>query len=1729
MLNIKSVVLLAIVVLCNLWAKAQAPTITDFNPKAASYGATITITGTNFNTNPVLNGVFFGNVKATVDSCSSTVIYARVPAGAQYKKISVTSNNRTVWTSRLFKPVTPCTPPLYSNSFRSPFMLTQAGLAFPTFPVIADFDMDGKPDVATVSKAGTPQKINIYKNNTTTGANMSASSFTKLSDINAVSSGSVAGGTNIAVGDLDGDGRQDIVVPGGNNTLIGLLRNTGSPGTIQFDAAVSLPTSGLPIFAAVADIDGDGRPDIITITSGAAPVLVVHRNLKNTPGNIITADFATAVTYALPGTAGVSHMDIEDIDGDGKVDIAVACSSAASIRVFRNNSTPGVINATSLTASLTFGTFNVPMGIKLMDVDGDDKADIVYSRVRTPVFTTPDSIVTVHRNLITTPGSIGTGSFSGPFHFPMRQNNNAHYFDMADFDGDQKPDIVTPDFLPASVTVSRNTSVVGTPSLSAGRLPSINSSLFNRPTGIAIGDLNGDNFPDIVCVNQSQGAFPPGVAVIEGQKPTVRITDLIGVPACPGSTVRVVYTTSGAPYQAGNFFKVEMSNASGSFASPDSVGGRFGTTSDTISIQIPSNAVINGNYRLLISTTAPFVACVDTGYPVPVIAPPVAIAGNDTTINVGDSVRLNASGGTLYTWVSRDWISDSTVNNPFAKPYSTTDFVVRVQEDNCISFDTVRVNVTQNINYCSDCSQEYPGNTNMVACYPIRASLAVEESGNANHPTVLRNVSYVNDRLSNSQSALGFNGINSLVTRPLLLGSEDSVTMMAWVYSNFNGQNTPLLFLGNNTNGNGYGITLDNCVNAGGTNLSIKVGNNWICAASARLSPITWTHIAMTKAGNNYTFFINGAQVYTGTETTPTLSGVFMMGSSPYSNVAFNGRMDDIRLFNKALTPLQIQSFVQGTFRRFAQSIPDSVLCQGDSIRLTTTGGNIYRWRPATTNLGISDTTSANPWIKPVTPANTTQTLNYFVFVTRTLCTDRDTVRVRVDNFKNFTNAGSDDGFCYGGSTQLGAGFGPSTFLWSPNIAISNVNSPAPIVNPTTTTNYVLRGTRGVCIGFDTVRITVDSNFNFANAGPDTTICIGSSIALNASLSGGNSYDWGTALGPNRFQVNPTVAPTTTTTYTVTVNKGFCKETDNVRVTVDNFVNFLNLFNFPDSAICNEDSIQLWAGGADSYSWSPGSSLNDSLRANPKAAPSSQTTYRVTARKGVCVESDTMRVRVDNFKNFVNASTGDSTICPGEPVELNASGADAYAWSPLSGIEPGDENKSTLTAFPPVSTMYKVLGVKGACFAIDSLFIFVGSNSSASVDAGNDTTICLGDPVYLNAKGTGSFSWVTVPPGGVDNPTVPNPTAIPSTTTWYYLTVEDNSTIACKAIDSLLIVVQPKPNASIELPDQDISVCEGKVVNLAAALGPPEYNYFWTPATGISSQTNRTPRATPLQTTTYTLRVSDGRCLSYDSVTIFVNPKPVVNLGPDITICKTDTAILIANTNAIGPKFTWIGKDVNPEDTLSFLKVSPEKTASYRVRIKEGDCDSRLDTIQVKVVPKAYASFNIDPERGEAPLIVNFFNTSIGADTYYWDFGDTSGVLGRSRDTFFTYQDTGFYRIVLKVENSLGACVSYDTAYVRVDDFVSFYIPSAFSPNADGFNDNFDVFVSGIESFKGIIYNRWGQIVFEESIGPNGKFSWNGRSKSGEPLPGEMYYYFFDFVTYGGDRQSRSGAVMLLR
>ena len=160
---------------------------------------------------------------------------------------------------------------------------------------IADLNGDGKADLAV----GSGNSVSVLLGN---GDGTFAA---------AVSYGS--GGTevrSVAAGDVNGDGKRDIVLGNGGASTVGVLLGHGD-GT--FAPAATYPVLGSPWFVAIADLDGDTKPDIV--------VADVFANIAYLPGNG-NGTFAPAVT--VNGGESPRHAVVADFNADGKVDIAVA-------------------------------------------------------------------------------------------------------------------------------------------------------------------------------------------------------------------------------------------------------------------------------------------------------------------------------------------------------------------------------------------------------------------------------------------------------------------------------------------------------------------------------------------------------------------------------------------------------------------------------------------------------------------------------------------------------------------------------------------------------------------------------------------------------------------------------------------------------------------------------------------------------------------------------------------------------------------------------------------------------------------------------------------------------------------------------------------------------------------------------------------------------------------------------------------------------------------------------------------------------------------------------------------------------------------------------------------------------------------------------------------------------------------------------------------------------------
>ncbi|MCP4437830.1 MAG: hypothetical protein GY810_02715, partial [Aureispira sp.] len=283
---------------------------------------------------------------------------------------------------------------------------------------------------------------------------------------------------------------------------------------------------------------------------------------------------------------------------------------------------------------------------------------------------------------------------------------------------------------------------------------------------------------------------------------------------------------------------------------------------------------------------------------------------------------------------------------------------------------------------------------------------------------------------------------------------------------------------------------------------------------------------------------------------------------------------------------------------------PNFDLCLGDSLQFnpTVTGATAFSWTP--TDGTLSATNIQNPFAKPI--INTQYTLTA---TSADNCSIDASTDVNINSLPIVSGLTVTPTICEGETaTLIGVGSGV-TFTWTPVTTLTPTTGPAVIASPIATTTYAVTGTDiNNCSNTADVTVTVNPRPNVSITG-DNDICVGESTELTAS--GANTYSWSptTSLdNPNNDVVNAN--PTADITYTVTgTDANNCSNTADVTVTVNPIP---NISITGDNDICLGESTELTASGANTYSWSPTTSLdnpnNDVVNANPTA----DITYTVT-------------------------------------------------------------------------------------------------------------------------------------------------------------------------------------------------------------------------------------------------------------------------------------------------------------------------------------------------------------------------------------------------------------------------------------------------------------------------------------------------------------------------------------
>jgi hypothetical protein len=479
-----------------------------------------------------------------------------------------------------------------------------------------------------------------------------------------------------------------------------------------------------------------------------------------------------------------------------------------------------------------------------------------------------------------------------------------------------------------------------------------------------------------------------------------------------------------------------------------------------------------------------------------------------------------------------------------------------------------------------------------------------------------------------------------------------------------------------------------------------------------------------------------------------------------------------------------------------------------------------------------------------------------------------------------------------------------SNYSWSNSSSASSI-----VVTPTASTAYTLTATSpSNCTTSRVILVTVSAGIPTLSINSSTNnVCLGLPVSFTAT--GANTYTWSNGLTNGGI-----FTPSITSGYTVLGQNGCGTSSAVTSVTISPLA--VSLISNPTVVCAGSTSTLTAAAAANSYSWFPVlSTTGSSLIVSPQV----NTIYTVTASNGTCLGTSTVAVNALPVPT-ISALPIFTTVCSGVGVNLNASGANSYTWTP------GNLSGSSITVTPNQPTQYLVVGTSSnGC--ISSANVAVLTNASPTINlSANNSLICNGDLVTISAIGASTYTWNN----GANTSTLQ---VTPAISTIYTITGTTNS---CSASETIAISVFI-PSLSIS---GNTSVCLGETASITASGAN---TYLW--SNGFTSPGIQvTPNSTTLYTLTALSSSSGINCPVNGSVQVLVKAIPSLTVTSSRNqMCKGESnTIFVTGANT----YTW-----STGTSASSIVISPTliSTVQFSVTGTSSLNCSNTETISIKV------------------------------------------------------------------------------------------------------------------------------------------------------------------------------------
>ena len=1026
---------------------------------------------------------------------------------------------------------------------------------------------------------------------------------------------------------------------------------------------------------------------------------------------------------------------------------------------------------------------------------------------------------------------------------------------------------------------------------------------------------------------------------------------------------------------------------------------------------------------------------------------PIITVSSDTTICPVDSVQLIASGGVSYSWSPTSGLDNPNIANPIASPSVTTTYIVAVTSGSgCVNFDSVIVvvdSVAQIVamadkdticlgdttqlfaNSCTPMNDDFDPDIDFALWTGIIGGAATIDCGSVSGFALYFNGSTTREAITQNLNVLAGGNINFY----LKIGSgappcetADAGEDIVLEYSTDNGitwNNINTYFTGGYVTFTAINENMPAGAQTASTQFRFKqITFSGSCCDHWAIDDV---NIACSGVDTTLSFTWNPS---TGLSN-PNISNPLASPSSTTTYVV-EAAIGTCSSFDTITIYVDTVNFIVAS--------PDTAICFGDSVQLTATGSGAYLWSPST---GLSCTGCQSPYASP------TATTTYYV-TTPAGCAPTDSVTVTVNGAPIFTVTARDS-ICAGDTTQLAAytcasfgdfydGFEDGTYNnWS-----TGVNYTYTVTNTTSANGvYSLEqtGSGGFYDGL---------NYSFA---ADTSDYISVYMRTQQDSTWNNYFSVGDSNITSNFgiiflyanQGNYTLYANFTNQELVPYNIGQWyhfefKNIDYVNKSLDFYADgILIASNFPfRSQTSNNisqihlynvnnftsyyDDIQIGTAcvGIDttlSYTWSPAGSLSNPNIYNPVASPTTTTSYIVVASGGGCSSTDTITIYTTTLDVAANANT--PLICSGDTAQLDVTaniGGASFSWSPAAGLS--CTNCPAPLASPPSTTMYYVTATSGSCTDVDSILITVGTGPIAPSCTPVTTGYCCGMGIYNVTFNTINNTTADGIEGYQDY----------SCTNATNVIIDQTYTISIQTGTGL----QENVRVWIDYNNNGV-FANDSTTELVFWSNNILTNHSGTVTIPFSAVIN-----TPLRMrvgSDYYLNSPPAPCNNvqygqFEDYTVIVLPNTIPPVADfNITVLDTCQGIVSFTDQSLYNPTSWFW-DFGDNSGLS-TSQNPFYTYSlpgtYTVTlIVTNPWGSNTITQQV-VITSLVADFTVSSNTVGIGENVNFFDNSIGANSWSWDFGD--GFSSTNQNTFHAYMSANTYTVVLTVTNASG-CIA---------------------------------------------------------------------------------------------------------